>query len=451
MLNPQKKIFKLYKHNHALLVMAIGNSRWFIIDGVKGDVQEERLFSIEEIASITGNPDILYMAERCGIFEESKLKQKEMIYPYHLGLNVTYNCNLRCKYCYNAFRKSDTGMSQALAIDVIRQAMELSKRPLTVIVAGGEPLLCFDLLRNLSEYFAKDLDSKKLFLQIQTNGLLIDNKVIDMILKYHIHVSLSLDEPFKNEFTLRYHKESELNYFNSVHRSIKLLEEKGIDFGVVSIMNKNNISFLPQLLEYFIEHAVKRFSFNFCYPIGAGANNKNDIIPDVSDVIKLSKHVISRIIELNTFKSEKKFIERNIGFLVKNITSSKREFMCLSSPCGAGVDTISVNPDGSVEPCVIFGDAFTMGNVKEERLKAILDRREIESMQYNRRTDEIDGCEICCFNNICNGGGCGAATYRITNSFFSKGIWCDYYKEIIPHICFELFEKKLEPSIFYSL
>jgi uncharacterized protein len=111
---------------------------------------------------------------------------------YTFGLNIlpTLRCNFRCTYCYE---KKKYGDMSNQTVDNIKK---LAERKLSVSKLfcvswfGGEPLLRFDVIEDLSDYFLKICKEKEAqyYASLTTNGYLLNEKKINMLEKIGIKV-----------------------------------------------------------------------------------------------------------------------------------------------------------------------------------------------------------------------------------------------------------------------
>lgn len=114
----------------------------------------------------------------------------------YLVLWVTRDCNLRCKYCYakENFKKEN------MNYDMAKKAIDLLQENSTLVIAGGEPLLNFDLVKKICEYVKNK--NLKVKISMQTNATLIDEDIAKVIKKYNIGIGVSIDGmPEINEIT----------------------------------------------------------------------------------------------------------------------------------------------------------------------------------------------------------------------------------------------------------
>lgn len=121
-----------------------------------------------------------------------------------LLLKVASRCNLDCSYCYvyhmgdEAWRDQPKLMSDAVLARVVnRLARQLERQgtPFSVVLHGGEPLM---LGAKRLEQFCSSLRSvlpHPCGLHVQTNGVLLTDEIIDILVRYDVGVSVSIDGP----------------------------------------------------------------------------------------------------------------------------------------------------------------------------------------------------------------------------------------------------------------
>lgn len=126
-------------------------------------------------------------------------------YPYHITLNLTNACNLACRYCF--VKQTPAFMPLEIAkqgIDFIwnnlqKHKQELKDIPLdqkcVITLFGGEPLLTFkSVIQPLFIYIEQKYGYKDNFTtEITTNGVLLNQEIIDFFEKYHVNVLFSFD------------------------------------------------------------------------------------------------------------------------------------------------------------------------------------------------------------------------------------------------------------------
>jgi uncharacterized protein len=118
-------------------------------------------------------------------------------------LKVASRCNLDCSYCYvfnmgdDGWRRQPKRLSPTTLGKIVEQLVELynrQQRPFSIVLHGGEPLLLGqDRLAAVFSALSERLPQCSLHLQ--TNGTLLDPPIVDVIARYRIGVSISLDGP----------------------------------------------------------------------------------------------------------------------------------------------------------------------------------------------------------------------------------------------------------------
>ena len=152
----------------------------------------------EDISQEFSNKDLQNFLERGYIIDASEDELEKIKYTYNSIVNgttlnitiiLTRNCNFRCKYCYESFK------NQTLSDDVCNNIVKFVRKNINrysglhVSWFGGEPLLCVDTIKSLSEKFIKICSvAKKLYTsRITTNGFLLDYSLFSELIKYHVY------------------------------------------------------------------------------------------------------------------------------------------------------------------------------------------------------------------------------------------------------------------------
>ena len=121
-------------------------------------------------------------------------------------LKVASRCNLNCEYCYiynmgdEAWRAQPRIMSLSV-MDMLSAALgeqyRLQKTPFSIVLHGGEPLLLgSDGLTSLCSRLREALP-RTCTVHLQTNGVLISDEIIDVLIRFQVGVSISFDGPKK--------------------------------------------------------------------------------------------------------------------------------------------------------------------------------------------------------------------------------------------------------------
>lgn len=119
-----------------------------------------------------------------------------------ITLQITQQCNLRCKYCpYSGGYENRLHTNKKMSFETAKKGIDFlfnhssnSKR-VAIGFYGGEPLLEFDLVKDCIEYSKEKAEGKELLYTLTTNGTLIDSSVIKYLSSNHVSLLISLDGP----------------------------------------------------------------------------------------------------------------------------------------------------------------------------------------------------------------------------------------------------------------
>lgn len=179
-----------------------------------------------------------------------------------LTLNVSQTCQLNCAYCFASGGDYNNPLLSPLmskdigrkAIDFFFQMADHDSEEYRVFFFGGEPLLNWDTIVDLTSYIeakAREVD-KRIAFALTTNAVGLNEDMAQFIKKHRISVLVSIDgdECLHNE--LRPHKKSTVNSYNETVKSIAVLKQY-----CGKVCGRSTITSLcydvPQLQRYLLE------------------------------------------------------------------------------------------------------------------------------------------------------------------------------------------------------
>lgn len=145
-----------------------------------------------------------------------------------ITLQVTQECNFRCKYCvYSGGYLNRTHSPKNMDWSMARKGIDFlyahsrDSRVVYLGFYGGEPLLRYDLIEKSISYANSLFEGKHLNFTITTNGSLLTKKMIEFFLKNDVKITISLDGPAEIQDKNRKFASNDRGTFNTVYNNIK--------------------------------------------------------------------------------------------------------------------------------------------------------------------------------------------------------------------------------------
>ena len=172
-------------------------------------------------------------------------------------LHVSHDCNLRCKYCFADEGKYHTEKRELMSAETGKRAMDYlvahsgKRRNLEVDFFGGEPLMNFEVVKEVVEY-AHELEKKhdKNFrFTITTNGILLDEDKLEYINKNMSNIVLSIDGRKEVNDKMRYRADGTGSYDKIVPIFQKVAESRNQDnYYVRGTFTRHNLDFAQDVI-----------------------------------------------------------------------------------------------------------------------------------------------------------------------------------------------------------
>ena len=162
-----------------------------------------------------------------------------------ISLETTQNCDLNCRYCVygGAYKYQRPPAHNIMSWETARQTIDFfhhlcshrENKRLAFSFYGGEPFLNFDLIRDTVNYAIQRFDGWDLHFFVTSNMTVMNDEIIDFIVKHNFKLSVSLDGPKEIHDKNRvFHDGS--GSFEMIRDNLEKIRRKSEDF-------YNNISF----------------------------------------------------------------------------------------------------------------------------------------------------------------------------------------------------------------
>ena len=352
-----------------------------------------------------------------------------------LCLHVAHTCNLNCEYCFASQGKFH-GERALMSFETGKAALDFlvahsgSRRNLEVDFFGGEPLMNFGVVKELVAY-ARSIEKeagKHFRFTLTTNGVLIDDDVIDFANRECANVVLSLDGRKEIHDHFRVDRNGKGSFDAIVPKFQKLVEKRGgKNYYMRGTFTHRNPDFLKDI-ETMLDLGFTELSMEpvVCAPEDPYALTQEDLPVILEQYEKLAELMIRRRKEGRPFTFYHYMIDLKGGpCIYKRI-----------SGCGSGTEYMAVTPWGDLYPCHQFvgEEQYKLGDVWHGVDNTAAQEEFAACNVYAR-----EECADCWAKLYCSGG-CAANAFHATGSV--RGV----YK----YGC-ELFKKRMECAIMMQV
>ena len=328
-----------------------------------------------------------------------------------LCLHVAHTCNLKCSYCFASQGKYH-GDRALMSFEVGKQALDFlvahsgKRRNLEVDFFGGEPLMNWDVVKQLVAY-ARSIEKeagKNFRFTLTTNGVLVDDEVIEFANKEMHNVVMSIDGRKKVHDRFRVNYAGQGSYDTIIPKFQKFAKARGErDYYVRGTYTHHNTDFTKDIL-HMADLGFTQLSMEpvVCAPDDPCALTEEDLPVLFEQYEELAKEMIRREKDGKPITFYHYMIDLNHGpCIYKRIAG-----------CGSGTEYLAVTPWGDLYPCHQFvGDEkYLMGNVWDGVTNTEM-RDEFKCCNVYARKD----CDDCWARLYCSGG-CAANAYHATGS-----------------------------------
>lgn len=385
--------------------------------------------------------DIEELKKEGKLFSEDKFKDLQIDIKARptqlkaLCLHIAHDCNMCCKYCF-AGEGEYSGDRSLMSFEVGKRALDFlieqsgSRKNLEVDFFGGEPLLNFDVVKQLVAY-ARSIEKEKgknFRFTLTTNGVLLDDEVMEWANKECYNVVLSLDGRKETNDRMRRTRNDKGTYDLILPKFQKMAKERNQQgYYIRGTYTHYNTDFANDILHL----ADMGFEQLAMEPVVT--DPKMDYALQESDIPKLKDQYDLLAKEMCKRNREGK------GFTFFHYMIDLEGGPCIYkriSGCGVGTDYMAVTPWGDLYPCHQFvGDEkFLLGNVFDGVKNTDIVNEFKLCNVYSR-----EACQDCFAKLYCSGG-CSANAYHTTGKITST---CD--------MSCELHRKRVENAIMIKI
>ncbi len=433
-----------YKSNGYNIVLDVNSGAVHVVDKVTYDVISlfEELDAdsiVEKLVQEYPEEDIREVIEEVKqLKEDGQLFTEDIYQPFvekfketrqtvvkALCLHIAHDCNLACKYCF-AEEGEYHGRRALMSFEVGKKALDFlvansgNRVNLEVDFFGGEPLMNWDVVKQLVEYgrSLEEVNNKKFRFTLTTNGVLLNDEIMEYLNKEMSNVVLSLDGRKEVNDNMRPFRTGKGSYDLIVPKFQKLADSREqTDYYVRGTFTRDNLDFSEDV-KHFADLGFKQMSIE-------------PVVGPEEDPYSIREQDLPKIMEeydklaLEYIKREKEGKGFNFFHFMIDLNQGPCVYKRLSG-CGSGTEYLAVTPWGDFYPCHQFvGDEdFLMGNVDDG-----ITRDDLVGTFSNCNVYSKEKCKNCFAKFYCSGG-CAANSYNFHGTIHDAyDIGCEMQKK----------------------
>lgn len=327
-----------------------------------------------------------------------------MLRPRLIVLQPTPYCNINCSYCYLGHRDDRRLMSDAV-LDAVRTKVLGRIAPdsqATVVWHAGEPTAA-PISWYENAYERLDLTALPgISLAMQSNGIAIDERWIDLFRRTNTNVSVSIDGP-QRFHDLRRRTRSGGPTWELAVRGLRRLQQAGFDPRVITVLHPGGLDRAGEYYEFYCEHDIAEVSFSIDEREGANRESSFSGRDFKEDVAGFQAALLESAYRDN-YPLKIREVER-IAQVLAGLPSAENEltdpWACIVVATDGQISTFS--PEFMEVKAPDYND-FVFGNILAGDIE---DFAATEIFQRTRReiNEGIDACRTSCrYFAACGGG-----------------------------------------------
>ena len=327
-----------------------------------------------------------------------------------LCLHISHDCNLSCRYCFAQEGEYHQNKRELMSFEVGRAALDFlvensgSRHNLEVDFFGGEPLMNFEVVRQLVEY-GRSIEGKydkKFRFTLTTNGVLLNDEILEYANKEMGNLVLSIDGRKEVHDKMRPFRGGQGSYDAVVDKFKKAADSRDqMNYYVRGTFTRNNLDFSED-----VKHLAD---------LGFEQISIEPVVADPAEDYAIREEDIPVILEQYDILAKELLNRRKNGrgvnffhFMI-DLEGGPCVYKRLAG-CGAGTEYLAVTPTGDLYPCHQFvgKDDFKLGDVFSG-----IDNTDVRDEFKLCNVYAKEKCRDCFAKFYCSGG-CAANSYNFS-------------------------------------
>ncbi len=328
-----------------------------------------------------------------------------------LCLHIAHDCNLACRYCF-AEEGEYHGRRALMSYEVGKKALDFliahsgSRRNLEVDFFGGEPLLNWQVVKDLVAYGRRQekIHNKNFRFTLTTNGVLLNDEVQEFVNREMANVVLSIDGRKEVHDHMRPFRNGKGSYDLVLPRFRKLADSRNQEkYYVRGTFTRYNRDFSRDVL-HLADLGFRQISVE---PVVGTEEEEYALRPeDLPEIFAEYDRLAAEMVRRYGTDEDFTFFHFMLD-LTGGPCVAKR-----LSGCGSGTEYLAVTPWGDLYPCHQFvgEEKYRMGNVDEGIIRTDLREKFRNCNVYSKEKCRNWFARVYC------SGGCAANAYKFHGS-----------------------------------
>lgn len=346
----------------------------------------------------------------------TKFRTKKSTLSHFTSLHMvvpTLRCNSNCVYCQVSRKDQNdrsVDMSRQTAKRIVRTIFESPSPEIKIEFQGGEPLICFEMVRTIIEdaEWHNLFKKRRLEFVLCSNLSLLTPSIARYLKKHKCCVSTSLDGP-ETLHNANRPLQNRANSYAAFAENLRMCRDVMGSDSVSALMTTtcHNLMRFRDVVDEYVRLGFSAIFLRTLNPYGFAKRDKGTVAYPIESFIEQYKEALNYIIDLNLRGIY--FVESFAELLLTRIlTPFATGFVDLQSPAGVGISGVIYDYDGSVyvsdeaRMMANMKDShFRMGNVHTNTYQEMFNGEFLRNVIAQSCTECLPGCADCAFQPFC--------------------------------------------------
>ncbi|MBU7013936.1 MAG: radical SAM protein [Theionarchaea archaeon] len=333
----------------------------------------------------------------------------------------TYQCNLRCPYCFekHVYRKElkQRAIMDEKSVDLLFESvmsLDTESKEKCIVLYGGEPLQVQN--KDIIQYILEKGEDLDYSFKVVTNGADLYHFVPALSETTVLKIQVTLDGPQPVHDRRRFRPGGK-GTFHDIVRGVDACVEHELPIGIRINVDRENIDYMPEFGEFYKQKGW--YPQVYAFLTNVHGSECVSYVPLISpeEFVEKIVHLFAEDDRMRPFLQT--FRYPNV--LLEHLFAGK-EFKPRFWSCGAHTSILIYDPVGDIYPCY-----EAVGDERHKIGEYLPQLRFNDEYEYwrNRTVFAIPECRECNYSLLC-GGGCAYGAYKQHGSIYSP--YCDKTK-----------------------